>query len=322
MVMRSELLADISARRRSDAGILVSRSMPAAAVIIADAQLRIDRGARGRLRGGRGGIAVSSRFRYGSDRLGGRAVPHGLRDAGYPFVSSTLDVLEIVQTLLDGAPQMLSTAVPALRPKLARPRSSTPEPDNADAVADRLVEVVADSADLARGYVMQARVLHDLTLSDAVTGLANRRAFDDRIYLQTHTDAKPGALLMIDVDEFKQINDTRGHQAGDHTLRLIGEAIAESIRPQDFAARIGGDEFAAILPGAGLASARETAERIRRAIAVNADLSVTVSIGLARLAGDSRAVLLAADAALYDAKSGGRDQVSGAPFVSPVNLDV
>jgi diguanylate cyclase (GGDEF)-like protein len=243
--------------------------------------------------------------------LGGRAVPPGLRDAGYPFVPSSLEVLETVQHLLDGPPQTLSIVVSALIPKLARPASPAREPEDRDPVAERLVEVVADSSDLAREHMRQARVFRDLALRDPVTGLANRRGFDDQIYLQTHTDIKQGALLMIDVDEFKQVNDTHGHEAGDRALRLVGEAIAESIRPQDFAARIGGDEFAAILPVAGLAPAREIGERIRRAVAVKADLSVTVSIGVAALAGDARAVLLAADAALYEAKSGGRNQVSG-----------
>jgi diguanylate cyclase (GGDEF)-like protein len=199
--------------------------------------------------------------------------------------------------------------VPTLIPKRARAASPADNAEVGDPVADRLVEAVAESSDLARNYVRQARAFRDLALRDPVTGLANRRAFDDQIYLQSQLDAPPGVLLMIDVDDFKQINDTHGHEAGDRTLRLVGEAIAESIRPQDFAARIGGDEFAAILPVAGLAPPREVAERIRCAIAATA-AQVTVSIGVASLARDARAALLAADEALYDAKSGGRNQVS------------
>jgi diguanylate cyclase (GGDEF)-like protein/PAS domain S-box-containing protein len=241
--------------------------------------------------------------------LGGRAVPPGLRDAGYPFVPSSLEAVETVQRLLDGPPQTLSAVVPTLIPEHARGMSSAHEPEGSDPVAQRLVDVVAESSDLAREYVRQARALRDLALRDPVTGLANRRAFDDQIYLQTHEDAKPGVLMMIDVDDFKQVNDTYGHEAGDRTLRLVAEAIADSIRPQDFAARIGGDEFAAILPVAGLAPSREAGERVRRAIAATADPSVTVSIGLAPLAHDARAALLAADQALYEAKSTGRDQV-------------
>jgi diguanylate cyclase (GGDEF)-like protein len=242
--------------------------------------------------------------------LGGRAVPPGLRDAGYPFVPSSLEVVETVQRLLDGPPQTCSVVVPTLIPKCVDAASPAHEPEGNDPVAERFVEVVAESSDLAREYVRQARVYRDLALRDPVTGLANRRAFDDHIYLQTHIDVKPGVLLIIDVDDFKQVNDTHGHEAGDRTLRLVGQAIADSIRPQDFAARIGGDEFAAILPVAGLAPAQEVAERIRQAIAATADLSVTVSIGAAPLAREARAAMLAADEALYQAKSGGRDQVS------------
>lgn len=242
--------------------------------------------------------------------LGGRSVPLGLRDAGYPFVPSSLEVLETVQRLLDGPPQTPSPAVAALMPKHARSMARPDGPDDGDPVAERLSEVVAESSDLAREYVRQARAFRDLALRDVVTGLGNRRAFDDQIYLQVHTDAEPGALLMIDVDDFKRVNDTHGHHAGDDALRLIGEAIGDSIRPQDFAARVGGDEFAAILPVADLASALEVAQRVRRTIAADAALSVTVSIGVVALARDARAAMLAADQALYDAKSRGRNQVA------------
>ena len=251
--------------------------------------------------------------------LGGRAVPPGLRDAGYPFVPSSLDVVETVQRLLDGPPQTLSAVVPTLIPKHARAASRGHEPESSDPAAERLVEVVAESSDLAREYVRQARALRDLALRDPVTGLANRRAFDDQIYLHSHMDSKPGVLLMIDVDDFKQVNDTHGHEAGDRTLRLVGEAIAESIRPQDFAARIGGDEFAAILPVAGVANPREVAERIRQTIATTAALRVSVSIGVAPLAHDARAALLAADQALYEAKSSGRNRVSCSSDTMPTD---
>jgi diguanylate cyclase (GGDEF)-like protein/PAS domain S-box-containing protein len=242
--------------------------------------------------------------------LGGRAVPPGLRDAGYPFVSSSLEVVETVQGLLDGPPQTLSSVVPTLIPKHARAASPGHDPKSSDPMAERLVEVVTESSDLARDYARQARALRDISLRDPVTGLANRRAFDDQIYLHSHRDSKPGVLLMIDVDDFKQVNDTYGHATGDRTLQLVGEAIAGSIRPQDFAARIGGDEFAAILPVAGLANPRDVAERIRQTIAATDALPITVSIGVAPLAHDARATLLAADQALYEAKSRGRNQVS------------
>jgi diguanylate cyclase (GGDEF)-like protein len=243
--------------------------------------------------------------------LGGRGVPSGLRNTTYPFVSSSLDVIETVQQLLDGPSQQLSEVVSTLIPRLARPPRPAHDLGESSPVHERLVDAVAESSDLAREYMKESRVFRDLALRDPVTGLANRRAFDDQIYLHTHADAKPGALLMVDVDEFKHVNDTHGHEAGDRTLRLVGEAIADSIRPQDFPARIGGDEFAAILPVSDLSSAREIGERIRLRIAGKTDLPVTVSIGVAPLTGDARTALLAADVALFEAKSGGRNQVSG-----------
>jgi diguanylate cyclase (GGDEF)-like protein len=240
--------------------------------------------------------------------LGGRAVPESLRHAGYPFVSSSLEALGAVQALLDGPPQTLAPSVAALKLTLIRP-TSTSEVGDSDPMAERLVEVVAESSDLAREYMRQTRVFRDLALRDPVTGLGNRRAFDDRIYLDTHAAGGAGALLMIDLDKFKQVNDIHGHDTGDRLLRLVGQAITASIRPQDFAARIGGDEFAAILPLAGLEAAQEIGERIRRSIAATAELLITVSIGAAPLGRDARAALLAADVALYEAKASGRDRV-------------
>lgn len=241
--------------------------------------------------------------------LGGRAVPENLRGAGYPFVSSSLEALSAVQGLLDGPPQSPPLSVAARKPALTRPTLPR-ELGDSDPVAERLVEVVAESSDLAREYMRQTRLFRDLALRDPVTGLGNRRAFDDWVYLHTQAEDEAGALLMIDVDKFKQVNDTHGHDTGDRILRLVGQAITASIRPQDFAARIGGDEFAAILPLASLEVAREIGERVRRAIADTADLPVTVSIGAAPLAQEARAALLAADVALYEAKASGRDRVT------------
>jgi diguanylate cyclase (GGDEF)-like protein len=118
---------------------------------------------------------------------------------------------------------------------------------------------------------------------------------------------------MIDVDEFKQVNDTRGHDTGDQLLRRVGSVITQTIRPEDFAARIGGDEFAAILLGAHLGNASAVADRVRRAIAAKITPAVTVSIGVALLADDARATMLAADSALYEAKVAGRNRVAATP---------
>jgi diguanylate cyclase (GGDEF)-like protein len=241
--------------------------------------------------------------------LGGHAVPASLREC-YPVVASSLEVLSAVELLLGGPPQQVCPAVAALLRGAARPARPPPAPGTGDAVAERLAEVVEESAEVARSYIRQKQVLSDLALRDPVADMPNRRAFDDRIGLLTAPGSEAGALLMIDVDEFKQVNDTRGHDAGDQLLRRVGKVITQTIRPGDFAARIGGDEFAAILPGAPLGNAREVADRVREAIAARIAPAVTVSIGVALLADDARATMLAADGALYEAKVAGRNRVA------------
>ena len=128
-----------------------------------------------------------------------------------------------------------------------------------------------------------------------MTDLGNRRAFDDRMYAQAQAETSDthGALLMIDVDKFKAINDTHGHAVGDRVLRQIGLAITQTIRSHDFAARVGGDEFTVLLPKAGMDEAREVGARIRLAVAEDADPPVTVSVGLALLSEDARGAVLA-----------------------------
>jgi diguanylate cyclase (GGDEF)-like protein len=244
--------------------------------------------------------------------LGGRAVPASLGEC-YPVVPSSLEVLSTVELLLGEPPQQLCPAVAALLGGAARPLPLPPAPGASDAVAERLAEVVEESAEVARAYIRQKRVLSDLALRDPVADMPNRRAFDDRIGLLTAPGSEAGALLMIDVDEFKQVNDTRGHDTGDQLLRRVGSVITQTIRPEDFAARIGGDEFAAILLGAHLGNASAVADRVRRAIAAKITPAVTVSIGVALLADDARATMLAADSALYEAKVAGRNRVAATP---------
>ena len=118
---------------------------------------------------------------------------------------------------------------------------------------------------------------------------------------------------MIDVDAFKAVNDELGHAAGDLLLRAIGHAISDSVRPQDTPARVGGDEFAVLLPGATAELAHTVATRIRAAVARGAQPPVSISVGVALISSDARGALLAADTALYEAKRAGRDRVVAAP---------
>jgi len=152
---------------------------------------------------------------------------------------------------------------------------------------------------------------------DGMTGLANRDAFLSHLS-DIKKSSGQGYLLMIDADRFKQINDVHGHDAGDRALLAVAKAISGSLRAVDFGARIGGEEFAVILDGAGSEDAFMIAERIRANIekmtittADNKRLGVTVSIGGAAFGPHSRTkeIMRAADSRLYEAKRNGRNMV-------------
>jgi diguanylate cyclase (GGDEF)-like protein len=145
---------------------------------------------------------------------------------------------------------------------------------------------------------------------DPLTGIANRRAFDRAV-----GEARGRAtVLVIDTDKFKQINDTRGHAAGDDALRAIASALAAQVREEDLIARLGGDEFGALLPGVGSATGAEVARRMVRAVRELPDCPATVSIGVADgPALELSEALIRADAAMYAVKRSGGDgvEVSG-----------
>jgi diguanylate cyclase (GGDEF)-like protein/PAS domain S-box-containing protein len=164
--------------------------------------------------------------------------------------------------------------------------------------------------------------LTELATTDMLTGLPNRRRFVMRLE-EEHArlrrfDMHYAALLLLDLDCFKRINDTYGHAAGDAVLRHFASVIRGSTRQIDVAARVGGEEFAIILPGATRTAALEFAERLRARVAetstqhVGKSIRFTVSIGIAAMeAADSEAgaALVRADTALYRAKQSGRDRV-------------
>jgi len=157
-----------------------------------------------------------------------------------------------------------------------------------------------------------------LATRDSLTGLANRRLFDEslqREVARAERLAAPLSLLVLDVDHFKQVNDTYGHQTGDAVLRGVADALVSNTKNFDVAARYGGDEFVVLLPGCRRDDAMRVAERVRNGIArAVGEAPVTVSAGVASLpdnASDAERLMAAADAALYDAKRNGRDQVAG-----------
>ena len=175
------------------------------------------------------------------------------------------------------------------------------------------------------GYRMAAFVaqlaLQEQARTDSLTGIANRRAFMDWAAAEVarqDRNHQPLALLMLDIDLFKTVNDKHGHAAGDALLIEFTRRIASALRRYDHFARLGGDEFVIALPNCELAPAQQTAQRIRDIVSrepysvMNQQIRVTISVGVTRLHGGESIIdgaLKRTDAALYAAKQAGRDRV-------------
>ena len=163
--------------------------------------------------------------------------------------------------------------------------------------------------------------IYQLATHDALTELCNRRHFTelaDKEIARALRHARPLSLCILDVDLFKPVNDRYGHNSGDEVLRQIGALVRRHARSDDLPARIGGEEFALLLPECGIDAAVAFAERLREAVAATAfapggePQRITVSIGVAALGpgrSDRPALMAAADAALYRAKHEGRNRV-------------
>lgn len=176
---------------------------------------------------------------------------------------------------------------------------------------------------LLREEVRRAR---SESLLDSLTGLANRRAFDERLAtcLATADFAqaqRTPCLVVSDIDHFKHINDSYGHGFGDQVLRAVGQVLKTCAPQESLAARIGGEEFAILLPGAGLDEARSLAEKVRRAVAGSrirrhgtqetlARVTLSLGVTLHRTGEGVREFLERADQAMYASKSAGRDRVT------------
>jgi diguanylate cyclase (GGDEF)-like protein len=176
------------------------------------------------------------------------------------------------------------------------------------------------ATELAQRRRNQALLLQ-LATTDGLTGISNRRAFLERAQqemLRSRRFGRPLALLMLDIDHFKRINDRHGHAVGDAALRSLAATVRGQLRQVDLFGRLGGEEFVVLLPETSAAAALEVAERIRAAVSrarvptAAGDLQFTVSIGVVGLdAGDADfdALLSRSDQALYRAKERGRDRV-------------
>jgi diguanylate cyclase len=253
---------------------------------------------------------------------------------------ATGDFPEQLRGVITSAKQFLTTAISDNRTQIevlgevsSQVRAtSDPKPIVEKLVAE-LEKATARASALEANFLETAQELDEIRDSlkvaeqrsntDALTALANRRSLDEFLRSAQIVAMEKGELLsilMIDIDHFKQFNDSYGHQVGDQVLRLVAKVLQDSVREGDLAARFGGEELIAVLPGADLDVCADVAERIRRRIS-EARLtrrntgeeiaSVTVSIGVAQfqLAESAEAMIERCDRALYQAKRLGRNRV-------------
>jgi diguanylate cyclase (GGDEF)-like protein len=176
--------------------------------------------------------------------------------------------------------------------------------------------------DILRKLWSTNRKVAEMAALDPMTGIFNRRLFTDlgtRAFTAANRHQRPISVLTLDIDHFKSVNDTYGHALGDQVIRMVADVFSRSLREADIYGRIGGEEFAAVLPETDSNRASEIAERVRQAVEsgrVMLDggraLKVTISVGVTTATGTGGGLLDAladADKALYAAKDGGRNQV-------------
>lgn len=236
--------------------------------------------------------------------LGGQSVPEEiLREGEVVRAPGVEGLVALVETLLEATSG--GSAPAGSRQTAPRARSGLDSPEGL------LLGAATDAAELARTHARMAHAYRRLAYEDPITEGPNRRAFDDRlVVLGESPEAAPVTVLMLDLDDFKRVNDTFGHAAGDDVLRRVFLAIESCLRDGDFAARLGGDEFALILPHTAMEAAERIAGRLLSAIRLaGVEESVTGTVGIAPLDGGPRRAMLEADLALYRAKGEGGNSV-------------
>jgi diguanylate cyclase (GGDEF)-like protein len=184
---------------------------------------------------------------------------------------------------------------------------------------------VNEDISVRKAYEEKMRVLNieleQMAMTDFLTGLNNRRYFIQRgadEVKRTKRNGEPMVLLMLDIDEFKKVNDTYGHETGDLALQQVASVMSTSLREIDILGRMGGEEFAVLLPNTSLEEALLLAERVRQSIEnisfekIKGELKITASIGVAAFTdemSDIDDLLRNADEALYQAKRNGRNRI-------------
>jgi diguanylate cyclase len=252
---------------------------------------------------------------------------------------AAVDFPEQLREVIAGAQQFLKTAISDNRTQieaLGEVSSQCQATNDPRPIIEKLIEELSKAtkraSTLESNFQASSQELDKIRSSltaaeqrsntDPLTGLANRRSLEEFLrsaQIVAMEKGEPLSILMIDIDNFKQFNDSYGHQVGDQVLRLVAKVLQESVREGDLAARYGGEELIAVFPGADLGVCADVAERIRRRIS-EARLTrrstgqeiagVTVSIGLAqfRLAESADAMVERCDRALYQAKRLGRNR--------------
>ncbi|HVN37659.1 MAG TPA: diguanylate cyclase [Myxococcota bacterium] len=216
----------------------------------------------------------------------------------------------------------------ALREMVARLQRNQLELEREKTEKDRANDELRNkNEELRRGN----ELLEQLSFTDGLTRLHNHRYFQDRLRVEVRRSDRTGeqlALLLVDIDDFKALNDRHGHAVGDQVLRQVGSVLNESVREADLPARYGGEEFVVLAPHTGKVGALALAEKLRGAISRSrfdcegtsgaSALQVTVSIGVSVYGGDARRLFNDADRALYQAKATGKDCVV---FVGDVDAE-
>ena len=250
----------------------------------------------------------------------GRSVPSFLvQDAGRPAAPDT-------SSLPKGSLSVPLAAKGDVLGFFYLKQSGRPSAADAPAHSHFLAMTAADQFALTLSNLSLRETLRQQSIRDPLTGLYNRRYLDETVereFLRAKRRKSSVGMILIDIDLFKMFNDTYGHEAGDAALRILGMLFRKAIRGSDIACRYGGEEFLLILPDAGLEDSRARAEKIRRDVEQRAieylktDCGrMTVSMGVASFPDQgtiSAEVIQAADAALYRAKSEGRNRVVTAP---------